>query len=181
MKNIFKTFDKFFEIFAPALFFIYGIAAFIFSGLNYEDEALLVILEICLIISGLAKICDYIGGHKINHTFNFDIAFGIISIAIGIVALARQMELKYICLLWGIFEVVEGAFEIQHLIALVHQKEKIAIAEIVITSIQIVFGVLLCINTAEEIKLHLIIVGIVFVLSAIAQVLKTVNEHRRKD
>ena len=181
MKNVAKIMDRIFEILTPALFLCYGIAVFIFSGLDFSQGSMLVVLEICLIVSGVAKIVDFIGGHKINHNFNFDIAFGIISIAIGVVALAKHMELKDICLLWGIFEVVEGAFEIQHLIILVHEKEKIAIAEIVIVSIQIVFGTLLCIHTEEEIKLHLIIVGIIFILSAAVQVLKTINEHKRKD
>lgn len=181
MKKVFAIFDRFFEILTPTLFFLYGIAVFIFSGLDFSQDSMLIILEICLIISGFAKICDFIGGHKINHTFNFDIAFGIISISIGVVALAKHMELKEICLLWGIFEVVEGAFEIQHLVILVHEKEKIAIAEIVIAAVQIVFGTLLCIHTEEEIKLHLIIVGIIFILSAVAQILKTIAEHKRKD
>ena len=71
MKNVAKIMDRIFEILTPVLFLCYGIAVFIFSGLDFSQDSMLVVLEICLIVSGVAKIVDFIGGHKINRNFNF--------------------------------------------------------------------------------------------------------------
>ncbi len=179
--KFFKIFDKIFEILAPILFAVYGVTVLVLSGLDFSDNVMVIVLNICLIVSGFAKIADFIGGHKINHVFNFDITFGLISIALGIVGLARKLDLTTICLFWGIYEIVEASFEIQHLVVLVHNKEKIAIIRIVLCVIEIAFGILLCIHTEEEIQLHLIIVGVLFIISALADVFKTVNERKRKD
>lgn len=180
-KKIFRVADAILEIVTPILFLVYGISSICFSRLDYLHNQYELVLEILLILAGVAKIVNFIGGHKIRHEFNFDIAFGIISIALGFILMAKKLDLSKICLFWGIFEVVEGAFEVQHLIVLLKEKDYIAILELAITAIQIVFGILLCINTEEEIKLHLIIVGIVFILSAIAQILGTVIEHRKEE
>lgn len=179
MKKVFSVLDRIFEIASPILFLAFGIFVLCFSGMEYVDNNSWILCTF-LIVSGAACICDFIGGHKIKHEFNFDIAFGICSIALGIIFMAADIDLKTICLIWGIFEIIEGAFELQHLIVLLNHKDFIAIIEVVVAVLKVIFGILLCVHTEEDIKVHLIVVGVVFILSAIAQVLHTIIEHREK-
>ena len=181
MKKFFSILDKIFEIVTPIVFIAYGIGALIFSNSNFMQQNNILILEILLIIQGVATIADFIGGHKIRHGVNYDIVFGIVPIAMGIIFMARNMNLEHICLIWGIFEIAKGAFEIQHLVVLVHEKDYVATVEIVLAIVEIIFGILLCIHTEEDIKIHLIVVGIVFILSAAKQIFATVMEYKQKN
>lgn len=179
MRKFFKVLDRIFEIATPVIFIAYGIVVLVFSGFEFVESNKW-ILNLLLIISGVASIVDFIGGHKIKHDFNFDIAFGIISISIGVIQWARNADINSICLVWGIFEIVKGAFEIQHLIVELKEKEFIAIAHVVCAILEVIFGILLVIEMHEDIRVHLIVAGIVCLISATASILETIIEHRHK-
>lgn len=178
--KIIKVLDKIFEILSPSICLLYGIFVITFSGNQIVIDNYQIMLSIILMIGGVAKIVDYIGGHKIKHEFNFDIVFGIVGIVLGIIVLAKSMDIKTICILWGVLEILEGAFEIQHLVVVIKNKNYLGFLSLACAILDIVFGTLLCIHTEEDITVHLIVVGVVFIISAITQVIETIIEHKRE-
>lgn len=179
MSKFFRFLDVIFEIATPILFVAYGIVVIFFSNIPIVSDNYILLLSILLIIQGSALIADFIGEHKIKELFNFDIAFGIISIVLGAMFLSNHFDIETICVIWGGFEVIKGAFEIQHIISKLRRREFIALLELACAITEVVFGTLLCIHTKEDIQVHLVVVGIVFIVSAIAQVLNTILEHKK--
>lgn len=180
MKSFFRKLDIIFEITVPVLFLAFGITVLVFSGYDFVTNNAINILAILLMIQGAAKIADFIGEHRYNEPVNFGIIFGIISIAMGIVFLATNLNISHVCTIWGIYEIVEGAFEVQSIVIALKKREWVAIIELMVALICIVFGILLVIHGEEDIKLHLIAVGVVFILSAAGQVIKTISEHKKE-
>ena len=176
----FKILDRIFEIVTPAVFLLYGIFVITFSGSSFIIENYQLMLGIILMIGGVAKIADYIGGHKIKHEFNFDIIFGISFIVFGIIVLAKAISLNTICIIWGVMEILEGAFEIQYLIIELKNKKYLAFISLACALLSVVFGTLLCIEAQEDITIHLIVVGVVFIASAATQIVETVLAHKNK-
>lgn len=175
----FKILDTIFEIVSPILCFLYGVMVIIFSHNQFVIDNYQIMLGIILMIGGVAKIVDYIGGHKIKHEFNFDLVFGILGIVMGIVVMAKTMSISTVCIIWGVLEILKGAFEIQHLIIVIKHKNYLAFISFGCALLDITFGTLLCIHTEEDIAVHLIVVGIVFIVSAITEVIETILEKKK--
>lgn len=179
MNNVFRKLDIAFEIIVPIVYVAFGVTVLFFSGYDFVTNNAVNILAILLMIQGAAKIFDFVGERKYNEPVNFDLVFGIISIAMGVVFLVTNLDIAKVCTIWGIYEIVEGAFEVQKIVVALKQKEWVAFIELAVALICIIFGILLVINGKEDIKLHLIAVGTVFILSAVGQVIKTISEHKK--
>lgn len=176
--KVFRVLDRIFEILSPAICLIYGVLVLAFSGFDFVSNNYQLIIGLILVVGGIATICDYIGGHKIRHEFNFDLVFGILNIVFGIMVMTVINQIEIICLVWGIIEILKGAFEIQDLVVILKHKNYLAFISLGCAILDIVFGTLLCIERYEDITIHLIVVGIVFIASAISQILETVIEHK---
>lgn len=176
----FKILDRIFEIITPIIFLAYGITVIVFSGYDFVANNYQLILGILLMIGAVASVVDYIGGHKIRHEFNFDIVFAVLNLVLGIIVIAKNIPLQTICIIWGILEILKGAFEMQHLVIELKEKHYLAFVEVACATLDIVFGTLLCIHTEEDIMVHLIVVGIVFILTAAKQIVETIIEHKKE-
>ncbi|MCF0107475.1 MAG: DUF308 domain-containing protein [Bacilli bacterium] len=179
MKKMFRFLDRIFEIFAPALFIVLGVTVLIFSGYDFVGNNASNILAIMLIVQGFAKIVDFVASKKVRKTMNFDMAFGIISEVMGVIFLVTNLSIENLCLIWGIYEIIEGAFEIQHIVIDLNAKEWVAVIELVIAIITIIFGVLLVLGKEEDIMAHLIALGVVLLLTAASEILGTIIEHKK--
>ena len=137
-----------------------GIFAFCICGHDFNDKSQ--VLAILIILSSVPHILIYI----INRTKKSYLVIGLVGTAFGILFLTSNFfSDDQICMVWGVLDICRGTVEIINVAPTVkeHKKELI---EIGISLGDIVIGVLLCIHLVNGMQLHLIYLGLAFVLTA---------------
>lgn len=71
-------------------------------------------LGICMILYGVIKLAGYFSKDLFRLAFQFDLAFGILLLALGIITLARpEFTISFLCVMLGIPLLADGLFKIQ--------------------------------------------------------------------
>ena len=94
------------------LYCVLGILLFALPDLSLT--AIGIILGIGMIVFGIVKIIGYFSKDLYRLAFQYDLAFGILLIALGIVTLARPGgAMSFLCIVFGIPVLADGLFKIQ--------------------------------------------------------------------
>ncbi len=103
---------KYGYIFLSCLFVVFGIV--LMAVPNFSINLLVRIGGILLIVFGAVKIVGYCSKDLYRLAFQFDLAFGILLIALGVILLFRtDAMLHLICTLLGIFILADALLKIQ--------------------------------------------------------------------
>lgn len=157
-KNLFSNIVYWFS----AVFYLaMGVVAFTISHLDYTER--IVLLSILILLSSVPHLLIYLA----NREKKSYLIIGLVGIAFGILFLSTDLfDADEICMIWGCIDICRGLTEIINVAPSV-RKHKIEWVEIVISLGDIVVGVLLCLHLSDGLRLHLIYLGIAFVISAI--------------
>ena len=133
-------------------------------------------MGIAMLLSGVPHIFIYIiqQGYKNFFKSSF-FEFGLVAMCFGIVFMTGQLTIELICIMWGAFDIIRGAFELKDIIPEV-KKSKLEIIELFAVIGDIVLGILLCAHMVHGIPLHLIYMGLSYFLIAVKKVLEIVLE-----
>jgi len=164
-------------VYSVLILFYIAIGAFVLaiSGRDFSDKNIL--LGILIILSSVPHILIYI----INKKKTSYLIIGLVGTAFGILFLATKDLFidDQICMVWGCIDICRGTTEIVNIAPTV-KKHKSELVEIVISLGDIAVGVLLCIHMRGGIKLHLIYLGIAFLITAAKNVTELIIERRKE-
>jgi len=164
-------------VYSVLILFYIAIGAFVLaiSGRDFSDKNIL--LGILIILSSVPHILIYI----INKKKTSYLIIGLVGTAFGILFLATKDLFidDQICMVWGCIDICRGTTEIVNIAPTV-KKHKSELVEILISLGDIVVGVLLCIHMLGGIKLHLIYLGIAFLITAAKNVTELIIERRKE-
>ena len=95
-----------------SLFCVLGIALIAWPGLSVS--AIGVAAGILLVILGAVKLLGYFSRDLYRLAFQFDLALGLLLLALGVVVLSRPVRaMSFLCLVLGIAVLSEGLFKLQ--------------------------------------------------------------------
>lgn len=126
------------------------------------------LLGIGMIIFGAVKLVGYFSKDLFRLAFQYDLAFGILLLALGIVTLARPNDtMRFLCVVFGIPVLADGLFKIQ--IALDARRFGIerwwlVLALAIFTC---VIGLLLVIRPSEAVRALMVLMGISLILDGV--------------
>ena len=171
-KKVFSTIAYFFSI---VFYIIVGILVIIISNQTIGDERLKMTLGILMLLSSVPHFLIYFIHGKLSYFI-----IGIVGTAFGTMSLASDIfEPEQICMVWGCLDICRGLTEIVSIApTLKHHKSEII--EILISTGDIVVGVLLCIHLVHGLKLHLTYLAIAFLITAVKYIVEYVFEKRNE-
>ena len=116
-----------------------------------------------LIVFGCVKILGYLSKDLYRLAFQFDLAFGILLIILGLILILRtEAMLHMICILLGIFILADSLLKIQTAIDAKRFGLRLWWLILVTAILTAVFGLLLLFRPYESQKLAMILLGISF-------------------
>ena len=126
------------------------------------------LLGIGMIIFGVIKLVGYFSKDLFRLAFQYDLAFGILLLALGIVTLARPNgAMSFLCVVFGIPELADGLFKIQ--ISL--DAKRFGIEKwwlvLALAALTCVIGLLLVIRPSEAARALMVLMGISLLLDGI--------------
>ena len=109
----------------------------------------------------------------------FRIAFTILGLALFIISLITmatgEIDIDNVLVWWGVLDIITGVVEAgESTTDIVLRKQKRGFAGILLGLVEIVFGILLIVHLREGLTLHLIITGIIFLLTVVKLVLLSI-------
>ena len=130
-----------------------------------------VLIAAMLIVFGLIKLTGYFSRDLYRLAFQYDLAFGILLIALGIVTLARPGgAMSFLCIVFGIPVLADGLFKIQ--ISLDAKRfgiEKWWVV-LLLAALTCVIGLLLVIRPSEAARALMVLMGISLLLDGILNI-----------
>lgn len=126
------------------------------------------LLGIGMIIFGVIKLVGYFSKDLFRLAFQYDLAFGILLLALGIVTLARPNgAMSFLCVVFGIPVLADGLFKIQ--ISL--DAKRFGIEKwwlvLALAALTCVIGLLLVIRPSEAARALMVLMGISLLLDGI--------------
>ena len=95
-----------------AVISLIGLAMLLFPGVSAELTG--TVIGIAMIVFGLIKLAGYFSRDLFRLAFQFDLAFGLLLIAIGVIVVINPIDaLSFICIALGIPILADGLFKIQ--------------------------------------------------------------------
>ena len=95
-----------------AVISLIGLAMLLFPGVSAELTG--TVIGIAMIVFGLIKLAGYFSRDLFRLAFQFDLAFGLLLIAIGVIVVINPIDaLSFICVALGIPILADGLFKIQ--------------------------------------------------------------------
>ena len=129
------------------------------------------LLGIGMIVFGAIKLVGYFSRDLFRLAFQYDLAFGILLIALGIVTLARPGgAMSFLCIVFGIPVLADGLFKIQ--ISLDAKRfgiEKWWVV-LLLAALTCVIGLLLVIRPSEAARALMVLMGISLLLDGILNI-----------
>ena len=129
------------------------------------------LLGVGMIVFGAIKLVGYFSRDLFRLAFQYDLAFGVLLIALGIVTLARPNgAMSFLCIVFGIPVLADGLFKIQ--ISL--DAKRFGIRQwwlvLLLAALTCVIGLLLVIRPSEAARALMILMGISLLLDGILNV-----------
>lgn len=161
-------------------YIIVGIMVLIISNQNVQEEQYQVMLGVLMLLSSVPHFLIYFINGKLSY-----LVIGIVGIVFGTLCLTtEQFNPEQICMVWGCLDICRGLTEIVN-IAPTLKHHKTEIVEILISTGDIVVGILLCIHLVHGLKLHLTYLSIAFLITAVKYIAEYIfirrNEAKRSD
>ena len=95
-----------------AVISLIGLAMLLFPGVSAELTG--TVIGIAMMVFGLIKLAGYFSRDLFRLAFQFDLAFGLLLIAIGVIVVINPIDaLSFICIALGIPILADGLFKIQ--------------------------------------------------------------------
>ena len=124
------------------------------------------ILGIILIVSAVCRLIKFLANRHSFDVHTIDLTMGLISVALGFIFIfAHELDMKMLCIFWGLFEIVNGTIEISTDVKLA-KRSVLSFISVLISIGEIVFGTLLIIHLESGIFAHLLYMGITSLLTA---------------
>lgn len=145
-----------------------AIGVFVLIYANEQREKNNVLLGLFILLSSLPALVAFFarGEYKNNHKY-VNLAFAIIGISIGIVAMCnKEISLNKICIIWGCFDICRAALEISSIIPELKEHKWLELIDLFIAIGEIVIAIMLIKREFEDVKVHLIYFGITFIVAA---------------
>ena len=162
---------------------IFGIAIIICAFLSFEKAH--IVFGILLILSAVPHIFGFTRENLENKIFKYLFLInGIALVVLGVFCFfGTQFDFDIIFAIWGIMDIFHGLLEMAEGFSDIYlRKNNLGIITIVVGIIEIVFGVLLIIHLSNGVKLHMIVVGIILIFTAIKMsAISVVEYHQSKD
>ena len=159
-----------------------GALVLVICFMNKEYEALS--LGIILIVSAGCRLIKFLSDHQSFDVHTIDLTMGLISIAFGFIFIfAHDIPLEHLCILWGAFEIINGAIEISMDVKLA-KRSFLVLISVLISIGEIVFGTLLIVHLRPGIFIHLLYIGITSILTAgllIFEFVKKLQERKQDE
>ena len=147
---------------------IIGIFVLIISNRNLDDK--IILLGVLIILSSVPHILIYF----INKTKKTYLLIGLVGLAFGILFLSTDLFTDdQICMVWGCLDICRGLTEIATIVPEA-KNNKFEIVEIFISTGDIVIGILLCIHLANGLHLHLLYLGIAFLITVLKDIVELI-------
>lgn len=142
-----------------AVLIVFGVLLIVNPGISLA--AFGIFTGICLIAFGAFKIVGYLSRDLYRLAFQYDLAFGILSIALGVmVILEPDNVIDTICIAIGIAFLMDGLLKIQLAIDAKHFGIRSWWLILSIAVLAGVIGILLVFRTAESVRAIMILLGI---------------------
>lgn len=155
-------------------FLIGAILLFIFSQTFKSRHNLVTAVFLTIsIVTFIGTIFD----HKVMRYIRFlllgtSIAFLVMSF-VGLTLKETRLEVELYCLILGIFDIVKGLIKIGEAIYVLKDKNKMGYLFLLDAAVEILLGVLMCIELEETLRTHVILIGINILYEG---VMKFINE-----
>ena len=95
-----------------ALILLFGAALIVFPGISVSVVG--VVIGIAMVAFGVVKLIGYFSRDLFRLAFQFDLALGLLLIALGILVLLRPEQLmSFLCVIIGVSILADGLFKIQ--------------------------------------------------------------------
>ena len=132
------------------------------------------LLGVGMIVFGAIKLVGYFSRDLFRLAFQYDLAFGILLIALGIVTLARPNgAMSFLCIVFGIPVLADGLFKIQ--ISL--DAKRFGIGQwwllLLLAALTCVIGLLLVIRPSDAARALMVLMGISLLLDGILNICVT--------
>ena len=129
------------------------------------------LLGVRMIVFGAIKLVGYFSRDLFRLAFQYDLAFGILLIALGIVTLARPNgAMSFLCIVFGIPVLADGLFKIQ--ISL--DAKRFGIGQwwllLLLAALTCVIGLLLVIRPSDAARALMVLMGISLLLDGILNI-----------
>jgi uncharacterized membrane protein HdeD (DUF308 family) len=111
------------------------------------------------------KRCKY---KSVDNFFGGEIIIAVLSILAIFYPLLKKSfeeEIIFICIVWGVIAILNGSRDFSHVIYYINSKEPY-IYSLIESIIMIILALLLILDPLEHVKLHIIVLGIEFLIEA---------------
>ena len=170
-KNLFTNIVYSFSI---IFYLVIGVGVLTISHFDFSER--IPLLSALILLSSVPHILIYAA----NREKKSYLIIGLVGTAFGILFLSTDLfDADEICMIWGVIDICRGLTEIINLAPTV-RKHKIELIEIAISLGDIVVGILLCIHLTHGTKLHLIYLGIAFLITAVKNITEYVFIKRKE-
>ena len=174
MENAKKSLlNKIVYSFSLVFYLVIGVLAIIIAVNDINDGQ--VMLSVLILLSSVPHILIYLlDRRKLAY-----LIIGLVGIAFGILFLSTPaFTADQICMVWGCIDICRGVTEIIN-VAPTIKEDKREIVEIAISLGDIVIGTLLIIHMSNGLELHLIYLGIAFLLTALKNIVELIIEFNK--
>ncbi len=171
-----KNINFIFELLVPAFYLAAGIVVIIL-GIKHQEEYMPILLGSLLIAGSFCRLYKFMVNRHFFDVHNIDLSFSLISIAMGFIFIFTD-DITLVCLIWGIYEIINGGIELSTDLREVPDNGLMWVS-VFISLGEIVFGTLLCIHKEEGILLHLLFMGITFILTGALVIVELIHNHKK--
>ena len=168
-----KTIAQLVYLFSIVFYITIGIIAFVFA--KPENGENVKFLGTLILLSSVPHLLIYIIDRK-KQTY---LIIGLVGIVFGITILATDVfSPDVVCMVWGAIDICRGTTEIISVAPRVKQN-KAELIEILVSIGDIVIGIVLCVHMSGGIVLHLVYLGIEFVISGAKNIVDYFVERKK--
>ena len=172
-ENVSKRIAKIIYIFSIIFYLTIGIIAFVFA--KPENGENVKFLGTLILLSSVPHLLIYI----IDRNKQTYLIIGLVGVVFGVTILATDVfSQDVVCMVWGAIDICRGTTEIISVVPNV-RKNKLELIEILVSVGDIVIGILLCVHMSGGIVLHLIYLGIEFIISGAKNIVDYFVERKK--
>lgn len=135
---------------------------------DFSAELLCRISGIIMLLFGLIKMIGYFSKDLYRLAFQFDLASGILLVALGVIMIIRaNVMISVICIILGIYVLADGLLKVQIAIdakAFGIPKWWLILAAAILTG---VFGFLLVLRPSESVRMMMVLLGLTLITEGV--------------
>ena len=181
-----KKLTLFGRLAAIILYLVAGIGIFFMIGKNRHEN--MIYLGVILVLMGTIEGLIYFSTEKRMLIYCHDVIIAVFEVAIGIAFIVyndgKILTLNGACVIWGVLEITKSLLEGMQIVQEIKNIKFHIVVDIILTSICLVFGILLCIHAEHGIKLHLYITAaslLVWTLTYILRFFVFIEEEKEHE